>query len=102
MKINKEQEEYRKKEKEEYRKSRNNFIWFGIILLIISKFIPEYWDAILYVPGSTFIFTGCYFWTKYKNISPRFTLFGFIAPIGFIPLALIKSKAGKEGNQNGK
>lgn len=78
------------KDQEDYRKSRNNFIWLGIALEIIARFIPQYWNLIAYVPAGIFILIGCYFWTKYKNISLWFFLFGVIAPIGFIPLALIK------------
>ena len=36
---------------------------------------------------------GCYCWAKYKGRNKWLCLLGLVAPIGFIPLALLKDKS---------
>jgi uncharacterized membrane protein len=80
------------KESSDDKSLRNGLIIFGYVLVIVARFIPNWFYLVPAVIGIILVIIGCYFWTKYKNISAWHTLWGIIAPVGFIPLALIKSK----------
>jgi len=41
--------------------------------------------------GGSFV-CACYYWAKYKNRSAWLAILGLLAPLGFIPLALMKDE----------
>ncbi len=83
------------KDSEDYRKDRTQYIWGGIGVSIVARIIAVFLPIvgiIISLAALAMIITGCYFWAKSKAQSSWWALFGLIAPIGFIPLALLKDK----------
>lgn len=80
--------------KDSYRKKRTLWAWVGIGTLWINYLFVETWDLylILWIFGLFALVYGSYCWAKYKGRSGWFALLGIVAPIGFIPLAVMKDK----------
>ena len=80
--------------KDTYRRNRNTGVGAGILVLIFARLLSSIlllW-VILWLVGLGFVLWGCWNWTKYKGRNRWWTLCGLLAPIGFIPLALMKDK----------
>ena len=77
-----------------YRKNRNAWVWAGIVCLIISRAMGAIlpFSVLFWLLGVGFVLSGCWYWAKYKGRSGWLTLWGLLAPIGFIPLALMNDK----------
>jgi len=72
-----------------------NIAWAGAILgLIGGRFAPNLGILILIVVIALVIsITGCYFWAKGKGRSGWFSLWGVLAPIGFLGVTLLRDKS---------
>jgi hypothetical protein len=62
-------------------------VGYGALIFDILGF----WNPVAIV-GTLSILTGCYFWTKLKNRSPFFILWGFLAPVGLLGISLLSDK----------
>ena len=79
------------------------FLSPGIIILFLTRFCP--FDSILsiaiggslWLVGISCMLYGCYIWATRKKRHWAFMLWGLIAPIGFIGIAVLKDKS--EGDQ---
>jgi asparagine N-glycosylation enzyme membrane subunit Stt3 len=87
-----------------YKQARNIGVPAGIILLILCRFSLNY--LYLFIPmwllGLAFLLFGCWGWAKYKGRSALWALFGLLAPIGFIVLALLKKETNKASRGSNK
>ena len=81
-------------EKEEYRKQRNVAVWSGLGLLILSRILASIWllSLLIWLVGLGVVIWGSWSWAKYKGRSGWWALWGLLAPVGFIPLALMRDK----------
>jgi len=91
-------------DRDNYRKNRNFGLWLGMLFLVVYYAVIVAggrigWDlgfrfaAVLIGVASTgSIICACYCWAKYKNRGGWLALWGFLAPLGFIPLALMKDE----------
>jgi hypothetical protein len=84
--------------KDKYKSLRNNLVWAGLIIAFVSRILVAIMPFAaafalgLSCFGLVLVVIGCYFWAKYKGRNPAWTVFGVIAPIGFIPLAVLRDK----------
>lgn len=67
---------------------RNVLVTVGVLTMYVANIL---WLPLV-IPGLVMVLVGCYLWTKLKNRSWAFALFGILAPIGYIPLAMLKDK----------
>ena len=87
-----------------YRKNRNVGLCLGTVSLVVFYIViiaggRVGWDlglgfaaALIGVASMGFFITACYCWAKYKNRSGWLALWGFLAPLGLIPPALMKDE----------
>ena len=71
-------------------------LWFGAILSISGNVAIEIGrpnGAIATVIGVIMAMTGCYLWTRDKNRASGFTLWGLLAPIGYLAIMSLKDKS---------
>jgi hypothetical protein len=76
-----------------YRTQRNQ-VWLGLAVLFLAVFlraVPVV-GILLWMSAVAFLLAGSWHWAKYKGRSGWWALLGLLAPIGFIPLALMKDK----------
>lgn len=80
--------------KDSYKQGRNTGIWVGLIVLIIGRFLASIFllSMICWLIGLALVLFGSWNWAKYKGRSGWWALWGLLAPIGFIPLALLQDK----------
>ena len=91
-------------DRDNYRKNRNFGLWLGVGFLVVYYVVfveglITGWDlglamaaSLLGVAAQGSIICACYCWAKYKNRDGLLALWGFLAPFGFIPLALMDDK----------
>jgi hypothetical protein len=91
--------------RDDYRRNRNFGLWLGIGFLVVYYVVfasgwRTGWDPSLAIAASLIgiaaqgsILCACYYWAKYKNRNAVWTLWGWLAPFGFIPLALMKDQS---------
>lgn len=94
-------------QKNSYRKKRTIWVWVGLGIAFLSRMLAgaswdvASWDTAIalsyssyfvWVLGAGALIYGSYCWAKYKGRHGAFALLGLLAPIGFIPLALMKDK----------
>ncbi len=75
-----------------------SLIIIGLALEIAGIFI---WVP-LEVAGLILVLIGCYRWTKEKNRHWVFTLWGLLAPIGLLGIALLRDKTWDELARSGR
>lgn len=84
-----------------YKDNRDIGCWGIVILGPISRIILAFIGDETIALALSIVFSvglvwlaiwGCYNWTKLKSRSGTWALFGIIAPLGFIPLMLLKPK----------
>jgi len=89
-----------------YKDNRNIGCWWAVILAGISRVILAFIGdgvmlllmSILFTVGLVWLAVwGCYNWAKLKNRSGGWALFGILAPLGYIPLMLLKTRAETTG-----
>ncbi|MBA7563999.1 hypothetical protein ES708_05661 [subsurface metagenome] len=82
------------KSKDSYRIRRNTGVWIGLILLFMIRFLwaVPFVAIPLWVIGVALLLWGCWNWTKFKGRSGWWMLWGLLAPIGLIALAVLKDK----------
>jgi hypothetical protein len=72
--------------------------WLGVIIQYIGGWISnsfDYWIVLLFV-GMSITTVGSVLWAQRKNRHALFGLFGILAPIGFIVIALLRDKSVKD------
>ena len=88
---------------EQYRKARNRGIWASLIigyggrLLVLPLSGGNYTTAltlsiVLAVIAIAVSIWACVNWARMKNRSPWWSLWGIAAPLGYIPLAILRTK----------
>lgn len=84
-----------------YKDSRDAGCWGAVVLAVIGRVILIFISNWMVVLVLSIVFSvgllwlaiwGCYNWAKLKNRSGFWALFGIIAPLGFIPLMLLRTK----------
>lgn len=97
--------------------TRTILIWVGLVLFwglnaVSTQYGPPYiatyegieyyvqdplvsWELywFLYTLALAFTMTGCYIWTRLKNRSWAFILWGLLTPIGLLGISLLKDKS---------
>ena len=69
--------------------------WLGAIVAFIGNrliFVFDYWLVIVLI-GFAIVMIGCVLWTQRKHRHIAFALWGLLAPIGFLGIALLKDKS---------
>jgi hypothetical protein len=91
-------------DREYNRRNRNFGLWTGAVSLVIYYVLITVgrtvgWDSglasaavVLGIASTGLFMTACYCWAKYKNQSGWHALWGLLAPIGLIPLAVMKDE----------
>lgn len=95
---------------------RTSLIWVGLIIfwllntgvigygepydVVEGMWVYTYQDFMpygyfLYILAIALTMTGCYIWTKLKNRSWAFMLWGLLSPIGLLGISLLKDKSVK-------
>lgn len=64
--------------------------WVGVIIARIGQYF-DYWLLCLII-GTVITILGCVLWTKRNNRHWAFSLWGILAPIGFLGISLLKEK----------
>ena len=83
---------------EHYEKTRNACCWTGVILGWVGNVLIAFrqpFGYLLWLSGLSLNIIGGYNWAKSKNRNPAFCLWGLLAPIGFLGLALLNDKWGE-------
>jgi len=85
-----------------YKQARNIGVPSGIILLILCVFFGKilYIFLPVWLIGVASLLFGCWGWAKYKGRSDLWALWGLLAPIGFIVLALMQKETKKAKQKN--
>jgi len=68
--------------------------WLGAITASIGSrlaYVFDFWLAIVFI-GLAITMIGCVLWTQRKHRHIAFALWGLLAPIGFLGIALLKDK----------
>ena len=63
----------------------------GVEYIIQDPLTPEYFWFIFPL-AIAFTMTGCYIWTRLKNRSWVFSLWGLLSPIGLLGISLLRDK----------
>ena len=88
---------------------KKTLLWVGTIFIISPFPLPlvfgMYFDnlfnsqpvftilfLLMYLVGWVCVFWGCYLWTKEKNRHWVYTLWGLLAPVGYLGIALLENK----------
>jgi hypothetical protein len=69
--------------------------WAGAILGFIGQRLAPSIDILILIVTLALLISivGCYFWAKGKGQSGWFSLWGILAPIGFLGVALLQDKS---------
>lgn len=76
--------------------------WLGAVIMFVGgrlAYIFDYWSAILII-GLVITIIGCVLWVQRKHRHVAFALWGLLAPIGFLGIALLKDKTNQRPTQN--
>jgi hypothetical protein len=71
---------------------RTSLITVGVIIGYSSGFFNSAISLVPFILGAIITLIGCYLWTRLKNRSPLFILWGFLAPIGLLGISLLNDK----------
>ncbi len=87
------------KTREQFESTRTTCCWLGvaggILANIFMAFSPGFGYMLLF--GALILdVVGCYNWAKAKARSPWFCLWGVLAPIGFLGVALLSDRSWDE------
>ena len=90
------------KTREQFESTRTACCWLGvgggILANIFMAFSPGLGYLLLFAALILDV-VGCYNWAMAKARSPWFCLWGFLAPIGFLGLALLRDRSWDEVSQ---
>ena len=70
--------------------------WLGVVIGWVGYYLAPTYGLLLLALLIDLVLAvcGCYIWAKAKGHSGWFALWGILAPIGFLGVALVKSKTG--------
>lgn len=71
-------------------KAGKSMAWSGVAVAFVINFIGLWYLQFI---SLTLIIIGCILWSLGKNRSWAFGFWGFIAPIGFLGISLLKDKS---------
>ena len=70
--------------------------WLGTVIMYAVNYwlayVFDYWLAILMI-GLAVTMVGCVLWTQRKRRHVAFALWGLLAPVGFLGIALLRDKS---------